>query len=348
MKTRITELFGIENPILLSGMSWISTPRMVAAVSNAGGLGILATGPMNTEMTRKAIREIRSLTDKPFGANATLFFPGAVENAKVLLEEQVPVINFALGKGDWIVKRAHEYGGKVIATVALHEHARRAEGFGTDALIVTGHEAAAHGESVANLVLIPSIVDTVKIPVIAAGGFADGRGLAAALALGAHGIAMGTRFMTTKESPLHETYKQLSIEKGVYDTLYSDRFDGLPSRVMKTEAALRQLKRGMGGFKLPMAFINSYDIARNLRFPYLQMLSSTIRSGWRKAKALAYTANSFKDVHAATEEGDLRRGILPLGQVVGLVNDIPAVSELICRIVGEAEEVSKKIDAMMQ
>ncbi len=101
MRTRITELFGIKYPILLSGMSWISVPRMVAAVSNAGGLGILATGPMNTEMTRKAVREIRSLTDKPFGANATLFFPGAAENAKVLLEEQVPVINFALGKGDW-------------------------------------------------------------------------------------------------------------------------------------------------------------------------------------------------------------------------------------------------------
>jgi enoyl-[acyl-carrier protein] reductase II len=108
VKTRITDLFGIEHPILLSGMSWISTPQMVAAVSNAGGLGILATGPMNADTTRKAVKEIRSLTDKPFGANATLFFPGAVENAKVLLEEEVPVINFALGKGDWIVKKAHE------------------------------------------------------------------------------------------------------------------------------------------------------------------------------------------------------------------------------------------------
>ena len=167
---------------------------MVAAVSNAGGLGMLATGPMNTEMTRAAIREIRSLTDKPFGANATLFFPGAAENAKVLLEEQVPVINFALGKGDWIVKRAHEYGGKVIATVAYHEHAKRAEGFGTDALIVTGHEAAGHGEAVTSLVLVPSIVDVVRIPVIAAGGFGDGRGLAAALALGARWHSYGDPF----------------------------------------------------------------------------------------------------------------------------------------------------------
>lgn len=345
MRTRITELFGIKYPILLSGMSWISVPQMVAAVSNAGGLGMLATGPMNTEETRHAIREIRTLTDKPFGANATLLFPGAAENAAVLLEEKVPVINFALGKGDWIVKRAHEYGGKVMATVAMHEHAKRAEDFGTDALIVTGHEAAAHGEAVTSLVLVPSIVDTVKIPVIAAGGFADGRGLAAALSLGADGIAMGTRFMMTKESPLHEAYKQLALEKGVYETLYSDRFDGLPSRVMKTEASLKQLRRGLN---LPMAFINSADIARNLRLPYFKMLSGAIASGLKKAIILAYIANSFKDVYAATLKGDVKRGILPLGQVTGLVNDIPTVAELIQRIVLEAEEVSQKMSVKMK
>jgi enoyl-[acyl-carrier protein] reductase II len=345
VKTRITELFGIKYPILLSGMSWISIPQMVAAVSNAGGLGILATGPMNTETTRAAIREIRSLTDKPFGANATLFFPGAKENAKVLLQEQVPVINFALGKGDWIVKGAHEYGGKVIATVAYHEHARRAEGFGTDALIVTGHEAAAHGEAVTSLVLVPSIVDSVKIPVIAAGGFADGRGLAAALSLGAEGIAMGTRFMTTKESPLHVNYKKLSIEKGVYDTLYSDRFDGLPSRMMKTDAAHKQLKRGL---KICAAFSNSADIARNLKLPYFKMLVDTFKQGRKKCISLAYTANSFKMVNAATVGGDTEFGILPVGQSTGLIHDIPSVEEVMQRIVAQAEEVSRKMRAMTE
>lgn len=344
MRTRISDLFGIEYPVLLSGMSWISVPAMVAAVSNAGGLGILATGPMNTEQTRKAIREIRSLTDKPFGANATLFFPGAKENAAVLLEEKVPVINFALGKGDWIVKRAHEYGGKVIATVAMHEHALRAEAFGTDALIVTGHEAAAHGEAVTSLVLVPSIVDTVKIPVIAAGGFADGRGLAAALALGAEGIAMGTRFMVTRESPLHERYKGLALEKGVYDTLYSDRFDGLPSRVMKTKAAYRQLRKGLD---LPGALVSSADIAKNLNLPHFRMLRETLAQGWKKAKALAYTANSFKMVAAATIDGDEERGILPAGQVTGLIRDVPGVAELVKRIVGEAEAVNERVCLMM-
>lgn len=345
MKTRITELLGIEYPIILSGMSWISIPRMVAAVSNAGGLGILATGPMNTEMTRAAIREIRSLTDKPFGANATLFFPGAKENAQVLLEEKVPVINFALGKGDWIVKKAHEYGGKVIATVAYANHAKGAEKFGTDAVIVTGHEAAAHGEAVTSLVLVPSIVDVVKIPVIAAGGFADGRGLAAALSLGAEGIAMGTRLMTTKESPLHETYKHLAVEKGAYDTLYSSRFDGLPSRMMKTEAAYKQLKRGLQVFA---AFANSADIAKNLKLPYFKLLLSTLKQGWRTSINLAYTANSFKQVNAATVHGNTDFGILPVGQSTGLVHDIPSVKEVIDRIIAQAEEIVRKTAAMME
>ena len=261
MRTRVTEMVGIKYPIVLSGMSWISTPKMVAAVSNAGGLGILATGPLSSTQTREAIREIRKLTDKPFGANASLMFQGAVENAKVLLQEQVPVINFALGKGDWIVKEAHKYGGKVFATVVNVRHAKRAQDYGSDAIIATGQEAAAHGEDVTSMVLIPHLADNLQIPVIAAGGFADGRGLAAALALGAEGIAMGTRMMTTKESPLHDSFKKLSLEKDVYDTLFSTRLDGILCRVMKTDAAERAVKNGLS---LYAAFVNSREIARQV------------------------------------------------------------------------------------
>ena len=169
MKTRLTEILGIKHPIVLSGMSWISVPKMVAAVSNAGGIGILATGPLDAEQTRRAIGEIRSLTDKPFGVNATLLFPGAADNARVALEEKVPMINFSLGKGDWIVKAAHEYGGKVIATVVNHRHAKRAQDYGCDGLLVTGYEAAAHGEEATTFCLIPSIASAVDIPIIAAG-----------------------------------------------------------------------------------------------------------------------------------------------------------------------------------
>ena len=319
-------------------MSWISVPKMVAAVSNAGGLGILATGPLSAEETRKAIREVRELTDKPFGANASLIFPGAAENAEVLLEEKVPVINFALGKGDWIVKRAREYGGKVVATVVSARHAKRAQDYGCDAVIATGNEAAAHGEAITTMVLIPSLVDVLNIPVIAAGGIADGRALAAAMALGADGVAMGTRFMTTKESPLHEVYKKLSVEKEVTDTLYSKRFDGILCRVLKTDAAERAIKRGLN---IPSAVVNSREISRQLRLPYLKVVFGVLASGWKNAIQMAYLANAFKMIRVATEGGDLKAGVLPVGQVTGLIHDEPTVKELIERIVAEARQIQQ-------
>ena len=336
MKTRITELFGIQYPIILSGMSWISVPKMVAAVSNAGGLGILATGPLDKEQTRQSIREIRKLTDKPFGANTSLMFPGAMETAKVLLEEKVPVINFALGKGDWLVREAHKYGGKVIATVVKEQHAKRAEEYGVDAVIATGYEAAAHGEAVTSMILIPSLAEKIRIPIIAAGGFADGKGLAAALALGADGIAMGTRFMTTKESPLHENFKKLSLEKGVSDTLYSKRIDGLFCRVMETETAHKAVRRGLD---LPAAFFNAREIATMLHLPFFKLFIGVLLSGWKNARQLAYFANAGKAFRLATENGDMVKGILPVGQVTGLMHDVPTVSALMERTIKEANAV---------
>ena len=339
MKTRITELFGIKHPIVLSGMSWISIPKMVAAVSNAGGLGILATGPFDAAQTRDAIREIKSLTNKPFGTNATLLFPGASDNARVALEEKVPVINFSLGKGDWIVKAAHEYGGKVVATVVNHKHAKRAQDYGCDALLVTGHEAAAHGGDATTFCLVPSIANAVNIPIIAAGGIADGRGLAAAIALGADAAAMGTRLMATKESPLHENYKQLSIQKEVYDTVYSTRFDGLGCRVLDTKAARDAIRQGLNIRKLLEALPNSVGIANQLHLPYFKLFLGVMASGWKNARQLAFMANAFKAIRIATEDGDIKKGVLPVGQATGLMRDIPTVAEAIERTVREAEEI---------
>jgi enoyl-[acyl-carrier protein] reductase II len=344
MKTRITEMVGIKYPIVLSGMSWISTPKMVAAVSNAGGLGILATGPLSHKQTGEAIAEIRKLTDKPFGANASLMFPGAAENAKVLLQEKVPVINFALGKGDWIVNEAHKYGGRVFATVVNLRHAKRAQDYGSDAVIATGQEAAAHGEDVTSLVLIPHLAENLKIPVIAAGGFADGRGLAAALALGAEGIAMGTRLMTTKESPLHDNYKKMTLENQVYDTLFSKRFDGILCRVMKTDAAKRALKKGLN---LPAAFFNSREIAKQVNVPYFKLFVGVLASGWSNARQLAFMANAFQAIKEATEDGNTKTGVLPVGQVQGLISDQPTVAQLFERMVKEAQAAQAKVNAAL-
>ena len=244
IRTRLTDLLQCRHPILLPGMSWISTPPLVAAVSNAGGCGILATGPLLPEQTRQAIRDIRQKThlysnendvtqNKPFGVGITWLMPGAKENMKIALEEQVPVINISLGKPPSdIVDEIHSYGGKLISTVTNHVHAQRAIESGADALLLTGHEAAAHGGDVTSLVLIPAIQQRFpNIPLIAAGGFASGAGLLAALSLGADGVAMGSRLAVTQESPLASDVKEVLShpDRTEIDTLYGSNFDGIPS-----------------------------------------------------------------------------------------------------------------------
>jgi len=344
MKTRITEMCGIKYPLLLSGMSWISVPKLVAAVSNAGGLGMLATGALSPDQTKEALKEIRSLTDKPFGANATLLLENGMENAEVLLKEKVPVINFSLGKGDWIVKRAHEYGGKVLATVVNVRHAKRAQDSGVDAVIATGHEAAAHGDDATTFVLVPRLAEALNIPIVAAGGIGTGRGLAGALALGASGVAMGTRFMTTKESPLHSNYKKLSIEKDIGDTIFSDRFDGMMCQMMKTPAAEREAKEAINLWKV---FKNSRVIAQELHQPYLKLVFMVIRSGVQNARQLFFMAKGFTPLMEASKNGDLEKGILPVGQVQGLIHDEPTVAEAIENIITEAKKVQLELAAQL-
>lgn len=338
MKTAITTLFGIDVPLVLPGMSWISTPELVAAVSNAGGLGILASGPLTEQETRQSIQKIRELTDKPFGVGVTLLMPGAKENAIVALEEQVPVINFSLGKGDWLVKRAHEYGGKVIATVVSEKHALSAQAIGADALLVTGHEAAAHGGDVTSLVLVPAIASKVSIPVIATGGFADGRGLLAALSLGADGVAMGSRFATSSDSPLHDDTKQAVVKRSEAETIYSSNFDGIPARVMKTPRSVKETKR-------PMSFIaaclEATKAAKMVKQPIWKILIGMLAM-LDKVKLLAYFGASVPRLKAATIDGDLDKGVQFIGQTQGLIEDIVPVKTIINRILEEAKTIHQK------
>jgi enoyl-[acyl-carrier protein] reductase II len=340
MKTRITKLFGIKYPILLSGMSWISTPELVSAVANAGGLGILATGILKAEETREYIKRTRKLTKQPFAANVTLYFPGADRNAKVIIEEKVPVVNYALGKGDWICKDVHAYGGKVIATVTTLKHALAAQKDGADALIVTGHEAAGHGGAVTSLVLVPSIVDAVKIPVIAAGGFADGRGLATALILGAEGISMGTRFMNSVESPVHESQKALSSGSDVFNTVYTNKVDGLPARFMNTKGAQRLMKKKLNPFT---ALLMSRRIAKLLGFPWLKLAVGILFMGFQKSLQMARMAIGFEAFKVGTIDGDNQKGVLPIGQITGIIHDTPTVKQIMERIMKETIEAQKSL-----
>ncbi|MFA5519757.1 MAG: nitronate monooxygenase [Spirochaetota bacterium] len=344
MKTRITKLFGIKYPIVLPGMSWISTPELVAAVCNAGGIGWLATGPLSTKDTEAAVKRIRELTDKPFGAGVTLLMPGAKENSEVLMDMQVPVINVSLGKPDNIVKRVHDYGGKVIQTVVNEKHALSAVAGGVDALQVTGYEAAAHGGKVANLCLIPSMREKVDVPIVASGGFATGQGLVAALALGADGVAMGTRLATTKESPVHERTIQAHLDAGVEDTLYSDRFDGLWCRVLKSKSAEKSIKKGMNLFH---AAIVGPRIAKSLDLPLMKVMLGMLAQP-TQMMTLAHMATAFDKIQAATEEGDYdKKGVQLLGQCCGLIHDVPSVKDCIEAIIKEAKKTGSKVAEML-
>ena len=341
MKTRITELFGIRYPIILPGMSWISVPNIVAAVSNAGGLGILATGPLSTEETRTSIQMIRKQTDKPFGAGVTILMPGARENAEIVIEEKVPVVIFSLGKDKKLFQRIHEYGGKIVCTVTTIKHAHAAIEAGADALSIVGYEAAGHGSLVSTLVLTPSIVDEVKVPVIAAGGFGDGRGLIAALALGADAVYMGTRFSVTKESPVHINSKNLTLQYGMEDTIYSDRFDGLRCRVLKTPQAEKAIKRGMN---FPRAFLASLKISHKLKMPWLKVLiGSLLQGGPGVLIKLAHFVLAVEVIEKMTLNGDMKKGVQLTGQVQGIIHDIPTVSELMEKIVKEAGEICRSM-----
>ena len=339
MKTRITELFGIRYPIILPGMSWISVPDLVAAVSNAGGLGILATGPLSPEETRASIQMIRKQTDKPFGAGVTILMPGARENAEVVIEEKVPVVIFSLGKDKKLFQRIHDYGGKVVSTVTTIKHAHASIEAGADALSIVGYEAAGHGSLVSTLVLTPAIADKVKVPIIAGGGIGDGRGLIAALALGADGVYMGTRISMTKESPVHVNSKNLTLQHGMEDTLYSDRFDGLRCRVLNTPQAQKAIRRGMS---FPRAFLASLKISRELKMPWIKVfIGLLLQGGPGLLIKLAHFVIAVDAIKKMTLNGDVKNGVQLTGQVQGIIHDVPTVSELMERIVKEAGEICR-------
>ena len=342
MKTRITEMFNIQYPLVCSGMTYVANADLVAATSNAGGLGILAIGHLNPEQTLAEIRKVKSLTSKPFGIGCALIMPGARENLEVALDEKVPVINFSLGSGADVCKRVHEYGGKVIATVVSAKHALSAEKAGVDALLVTGHEAAAHGGSVTSLVLVPAIRQVTNLPIIAAGGFGTGGGLVAALALGADGVAMGTRWAASKESPVHANTKELIVKKEAEDTIYSKNFDSIACRVMTTHNSRKIMSRK---FNPVRAMWRACLAAREMNKPLLGILKDVFKMGLEQALTVSFYGAAVLQIRKATLEGNHEQGVQLIGQVQGLVNDVPTVEELTQRVMHEVREALVGLNA---
>lgn len=344
-QTRITRLLGIEHPFICSGMTYVSNAALAAAVSNAGGLGLIQIGHLTPAQARAEIRRARELTDKPFGVGLALIMPGATENAEVALQEQVPVINFSLGKGDWLCRRAHAYGGKVIATVVTERHAVAAERDGADALIVTGHEAAAHGGDVTSLVLVPAVRRVCALPVIAAGGFANGAGLVSALALGADAVAMGTRWAMTRESPVHDKTRELIAAKHVDETLYTRNFDGMPCRIMDTPTAAAVTRRPL---TLWRALWQSWLLMREQKTPLSAVWRSLREQGFKAMLQLSFFGAAVERIRLAIEDGDHERGVQLIGQAQGLIDDVPAVAELMQRLLREADAALAAVAGQQQ
>lgn len=343
MQTPLTQRLGLRHPIVLPQMTRVAVPALVAAVSEAGGLGILATAHLGPDQTRAAIREVRARTAAPFGVGAPLLVPDGARNVEVALEERVPVVNFSLGRGDWIVPRAHAYGGLVLATVTTERHARAAEGFGCDAVIAVGNEAAGHGSGIGSLVLVRALAARLRIPVIASGGFSDGHALVAALALGASAVAMGTRFATASESPLHDRTRRELLARDTGDTLYSDRFDGMDCRVLRAPGAERMLRERPG---LLAALRASRELAQERRVSPLRLVAQVLRRGPADTLRLSRMAGAQEAMRRAIEDGDLERGVQPAGQVLGMIEDSPSAAELLARIALEAESARERVGSL--
>src|SRR5205085_5030856 len=243
LRTPLCSLVGVERPIVQTGMGWVSGPELTAATANAGGLGILAAAVMDMDELRVALKDLRDRTEQPFGVNLRADAPDIVDRCDLLVKEKVRVASFAMAPRRELVARLKDGGVVVIPSIGAKRHAEKVAEWGVDAVIVQGGEGGGHTGSVPTSLLLPQVVDTVDIPVIAAGGFFDGRGLVAALAYGASGIAMGTRFLLTKDSPVAAAVKKVYLAAGLDETVVTRRVDGVPHRVLRTPLVDR-LERG--------------------------------------------------------------------------------------------------------
>ena len=306
MKTRVTELLGIEQPIIQGAMAWIADARLAAAVSNAGGLGIIACGSAPLSWVREQVELARTLTDKPFGVNIMLMNPEAPQLAELLAELRVPVITTGAGNPGNYIDRWKEAGAKVVPVVASSALAKRMERCGADAVIAEGCEAGGHIGELTSMALTPAVCDAVSIPVIAAGGVADGRGLVAAFALGAEAVQIGTRFLTAYECGIHEAYKQKVLAAKDSDTIVTGRDNGHPVRQLKNK------------------------FSRGIR----KMEADTQVSADEVEAALAGS------LHRAVE-GDVDNGSLMSGQVACLIGDEKSAQEIVDDLMREALAWSK-------
>ncbi|MBR4174534.1 MAG: enoyl-[Lachnospiraceae bacterium] len=304
MKTRVTELLGTEVPIIQGGMAWVAEYHLAAAVANAGGLGLIGAASAPPEIVREQIREAKKLTDKPFGVNIMLMNPNSEEVAKIVIEEGIKVVTTGAGNPGKFIDAWKNAGVKVIPVVASVAMAKMMERAGADAVVAEGTEAGGHIGDITTMALVPQVVDAVSIPVIAAGGIADGRGFAAAMMLGAEGVQIGTRFVVAKESIVHESYKERLIKSKDIDSAVTGRKNGHPVRQIRNQLTREYLKLEEEGASLD------------------EMEKLTLGS-----------------LRRAVIDGDIKTGTVMAGQIAGMIKQQNTCKEIIDDIMSGAEKL---------
>jgi NAD(P)H-dependent flavin oxidoreductase YrpB (nitropropane dioxygenase family) len=339
LKTRVTELLGCDYPILQTGMGWVAYPELVAAACNAGAFGFLAAATIPPDQVGEAIRDIKTRTSRPFGVNFLMDAPGADVISEAIIREGVRAAGYNRAPNAQLIQKLKAGGVVCVPTCGAVKHAVKAEQLGADIIIVQGAEGGGHTGSVPTTLLASAAADAVGVPVVAAGGFKDGRGLVAALAFGAEGVAMGTRFLMTKESPVPDVTLARYLAAEVSDVVVSEALDGLPQRMIANELS-RRLERAGPVAKLVMAIQNALALRRETGATIPELLRSALamRRNQKLSNAqMILAANAPILARIAMNDGDPARGYLPSGTVAGVIDDRPTCEVLVQRIVAEAE-----------
>ena len=342
LRTRLTDLLGCRYPIVQTAMGWVSDPHLTAATCNAGGFGFLAGATIPPDELEPAILKTRELTAQPFGVNFHMYQPNAAAIVDKVIEHGVKAVSYSRSPGPKLIERLKAAGVVCMPTVGLPKHAVKAVELGADAVTVQGGEGGGHTGAVPTTLLLPQVVDAVvdRAPVVAAGGFKDGRGLVAALSWGADGVAMGTRFLMTRDSPVPQATLQRYIDcMDPALIVRSTALDGLPQRMIMNEI-LGKLERAGAFRKLLLALKNGLAFRRHTNASLFGLLRSALamqrNDGLTAAQAIM-SANAPMIIQKAMVEGQPAQGVLPSGQVAGVINELPSCAELIKNIVNEAE-----------
>ena len=345
LRTRLTDLTGVRHPVVQTGMGWVAGPRLVSATANAGGLGILASATMTHAELESAIVEVKSRTDQPFGVNLRADAVDAPARCELLIEHGVKVASFALAPKPELIAQLKEHDIVVIPSVGLPKHAIKVASWGADAVMIQGGEGGGHTGSTPTTLLLPAVLDALHesgsdIPVVAAGGFFDGRGLAAALSYGAAGVGMGTRFLLTSDSAVPQAVKELYLSHDLNGTVVTDKVDGMPHRMLRTEL-VEEIEEQSRLRRLAPTVRRTLEFKRQSGMSWRELAvdgRSMRRAQGRTLAQVALAANTPMLLKAGLVEGDTGAGVLASGQVVGLLDDLPSCEELIERVVRQAVE----------